>query len=85
MIKKLLENIRFYFLKKKCDHLHKIDGKQYFIVPVVTREKYSMQIINNQLHKDYNKKAKKMGRPQIQYSKLLEIALYKTKTGTLTR
>lgn len=70
-------------LKKECDKARKFTGKQHFVIPVDTRGVLSYTLMNNDIHKEYNKKAKKMGKRQIKYHELLSIAVYKTKGGTL--
>jgi hypothetical protein len=81
----MIEKITLFFLMKKADNLHKMNGKQYFIIPVVTRGKRSYSLMNNELHKAYNIQAKKMGKSQIQYRELLTMAVYQTGVGTLGR
>lgn len=68
---------------KEADRLHKMNGKQYFVVPVVTRGVRTLMLMNNDLHNAYNKKAKKLGKPIIQYRELLTMAVYQTKHSTL--
>ena len=81
----LIWKVKFWVLKQKCDQLHAIDGKQYFIVPSEKNGKVKLKIINNQTHFAYNKACKKRGIRTMPYSTLLEIALYKTKVGSITR
>lgn len=67
-------------LIKKANHKYKTTGKQYFVVPVGSGE---YAIINNEALKFYNQRAKKKGISKMTYKKVLEIAVYKTKPGSL--
>jgi len=70
-------------LKKEALRLHKLSGKQYFIIPVDDWKRGEFVIVNNEAHKLYNQQAKKLGKPVISFMSLCEMAVYKTPTGTL--
>lgn len=83
LLKNYKEKRRLKRMIRKTNHLHETTRKQYFVVPVVTRGVKSFTLMNNELHKKYNKTAKKMHKSTISYKQLLEIAVYKTPTGKL--
>ena len=70
-------------LKKEADRLHIRTGKQYLIIPVDNWTRGEYVIVNNEAHKAYNKEARKLGRPQINFVELCKIAVYKTPAGRL--
>jgi hypothetical protein len=70
-------------LKKECDRQYELTGKQHFVIPVNTRGVLSYSLMNNELHKQYNKTAKKMGLAKISYPELLKMAVYRTGKGKL--
>ena len=84
-MKNLIMRIRIYFLQKKADRLHKIDGLQYFIVPYNFKGKTHFRLMNKRTHDAYNRICKKQGLRQLSYVDLLKIAIYKTSQGTLSR
>lgn len=69
--------------KEKADKLHFATGKQYYVIPVDGWQRGEYVIVNNEAHKAYNKQARKLGKPQFTFKQLAEIAVYKTKSGTL--
>jgi hypothetical protein len=70
---------------KEADRLHKQNGKQYFVVPLVYKNVRTLTLMNNDLHNAYNKQAKKIGKPIIQYRELLTMAVYQTGISTLAK
>ena len=70
-------------LIKEADRLHNLTGKQYYVIPVENWRRGEYVIVNNEAHKAYNKQAKKLGKPQFNFKQLAEIAVYKTKVGSL--
>lgn len=81
-MKKLFKRLILWMWIRKAKKFYKLTGKQCFVVPVVTRGKSSYQIITNQTHDAYNRKAKKMGKKQISYPELLAMCVLKTSPGT---
>jgi len=81
-MKKLLKRLQLWLYIQKAKRIYKMTGKQCFVVPVLTRGEFSYQIITNQIHDAYNRKAKKMGNKQITYPELLAMCVYKTSPGT---
>lgn len=77
------EKRRLKKLIKQAEHQREMTGKQYFVVPVVTRGIKQFMLMNNEMHKKYNRTAKKMHKAQIRYDELLRMAVYKTKAGAL--
>lgn len=70
-------------LKKEALRLHKMSGKQYFVIPVDDWKRGEYVIVNNEAHKLYNQQAKKLNKPVISFQSLCTMAVYKTPTGTL--
>jgi hypothetical protein len=59
--------------------MHKITGKQYFVVP---KTKTSLMVVDNTFCKWYNKQAAKNKTKKITYPELLKMCYYKTSSGT---
>jgi len=75
-------SIHFWMKKREADKLHKLTGKQYFIVP---RTKTSLMVVNNDYIKWYNQQASKHKQKKITHPQLLEMCFYKTPSGNYTR
>ena len=67
---------------RRADNFHKVTGKQYFVIPVGSL-KYTC--VSNMDKDFFAKYAKKNGTPKLDYMKILEIAAYKTPTGTYSK
>jgi hypothetical protein len=90
MIKRLL----FYFfatrrdkLIAKADKWHKIDGKQYFVMPTkrINDKNYDKGLIlvhGKTFLDEFNRKAKKIGKISMSYMDMCNQCVYKTSPGT---
>jgi len=67
----------FRYMKRKAEKMHKITGKQYFVVP---KTKKSCMVVDNSFIKAYNKSVPKGKR--IKHVDLLKLCYYKTSSGT---
>jgi hypothetical protein len=72
--------LQLYIWKAKRNYY--LTGKQTFVVPVVNYGKRKYSLMTNDLHKAYNYKAKKLGKPQISFQELLAMCVFKTSQGT---
>lgn len=70
----------FWSKKREAERLHKLTGKQYFIVP---KTKTSLMVVDNTFIKYYNKNAPKGKR--ITHPDLLKMCYYKTSCGNYKR
>jgi hypothetical protein len=84
-MKKLIARYKLWKLKRKAISLHKLNNKQYFIIPVNNKGKIVYSLMNNDLHNAYNKQAKKMGKKQITYLELLKMAVFQTGEANLQK
>ena len=75
------EEFRFWRKKRKADRLHRITGKQYFVVPAGKH----LAIINNDGIKAFNRRMKAEKKNPISYKQFCELAYYKTPVGCLGR
>lgn len=71
-------NLHFRYMKNKAEKLHKLTGKQYFVVP---KTKTSCMVVDNTFIKIYNQNASKMKVKKITYPDLLRMCYYKTSAG----
>ena len=79
----LWNSYHFWYMKRKAENLHKLTGKQYFIVPA---SKYKLAVVNNDYVGWYNKMASKTpGVKKITHPDLLKMCYYKTACGNYTR
>ena len=76
----LINSVHFWHMKRKADHLHKVTGKQYFVIPGNDK---TLQVVNNDMMKEINKRLPKEKR--VNHYQILKSAYYKTPTGKLTR
>jgi len=67
----------FGYMKRKAKKLHKLTGKQYFVVP---KTQTSCMVVDNSFIKAYNKNVPKSKR--IRHIDLLKMCYYKTSAGT---
>lgn len=72
----------FWYMKKKAEKLHKLTGKQYFVVP---KNKTSCMVVDNSYIKFYNQQAAKMKTKKITHPDLLRMCYYKTSSGCYKR
>jgi len=72
------QKIQLKFYIKKANDLHKITGKQYFVVQATSKK---MVVIHSSILKEWNKK--KFFKRDLSYQDLCIIALYRTPQGTI--
>lgn len=79
----LWNSIHFWMKKREANKLHKLTGKQYFVVPA---SKTSLMVIDNSYVKWHNKIASKTkGMKKITHPQLLRDCYYKTPAGKYQR
>lgn len=66
----------FRYMKKQAEKMHKLTGKQYFVVP---KTKTSCMVVDNTFIKAYNQNVPKNKR--ITHVDLLRMCYYKTASG----
>jgi len=74
----LWNSVHFWYLKIQANRLHKLTGKQYWIVP---KTETSCMVVDNSFIKEYNRLAPKSKR--IDFVNLEKMAYYCTGRGTL--
>ena len=73
-------HFHFKNMKRKADKMHKLTGKQYFVVP---KTKTSCMVVDNSFIKAYNRNMPKNKR--ITHIDLLRMCDYKTIKGTYAK
>ena len=70
-----LKKINLFFAKKRANNLHKLTGRQYFVIPA---KKNKLLIVDNKFILSYNKFIKNKAVRKITIVELLKMSYYFT-------